>query len=301
LEVSDGQLTGQTLLTLPIQEHANSIGIFVNLDNAGDKEQAFVNMVYELNEKLKEKSKYLLRMDQRKTNNNFQGSISDQLNDQNVITLEEWKNQLPGMQKETSFIFCPITENGSVTWQIGSSSASKPSTNSDLDNNKTNIDNSTNDESGVQSDISLDSASGTNTELNNESSSTVNRGEKKPQYSEDNKAVPVLTLRDLSRIEKIESAPNWYSLPGLGSFFDAGNGWLYQPEMGWCFSTVCNDGCSVWIYNQTTGWLWLREELPNMAYMMGELGNSWMYYPNESIGKSEVIFNYANNVWIVLN
>ena len=30
-------------------------------------------------------------------------------------------------------------------------------------------------------------------------------------------------------MEKIESAPNWYSLPGLGLFFDAG--WLYQPEM----------------------------------------------------------------------
>ena len=301
LEVSDGKLTGQTLLTLPIQEHANSIGIFVNLDNAGDQEQAFVNMVYELNEKLKEKSKYILRMDQRKTNNNFQGSISDQVNDQNVVTLEEWKNQLPTMNPETSFVFCPIDENGSVTWQIASSSASKPSTNTDLDNNKTYINNPTNHESHEQSDLSLDSASATKTEVNNESSSTVNRGEKKPQYSEDNKAVPVLTLRDLSRIEKIESAPNWYSLPGLGSFFDAGNGWLYQPEMGWCFSTVCKDGCSVWIYNQTTGWLWLREELPNMAYMMGELGNSWMYYPNESIGKSEVIFNYANNVWIVLN
>ncbi|MDG0964229.1 MAG: S8 family serine peptidase, partial [Opitutales bacterium] len=301
LEVSDGKLSGRTVLTLPIQEHANSIGIFVNLENAGDREQAFVNMIYELNEKLKETSKHILRMDQRKTNNNFQGSISDQVNDQNVMTLEEWKNQLPDMNPETSFIFCPINENGSVTWQIEPSSAPKPSTNVGLDNNETHIDNSTNHESGEQSDIPLNSVSGASTELNNKSSSTPNRNDTKPEYSEDNKAVPVLTLRVLSRVEKMESAPNWYSLPGLGSFFDAGNGWIYQPEMGWCFSTVCKDGCSVWIYNQTTGWFWLRDELPNMAYLIGELGNSWMYYPDESIGKSEVMFNYANNVWIRLN
>ena len=40
IEVSDGELSSQTVLRLPIQEHANSIGISVDLSKAGNKEQA---------------------------------------------------------------------------------------------------------------------------------------------------------------------------------------------------------------------------------------------------------------------
>ena len=126
-----------------------------------------------------------------------------------------------------------------------------------------------NNESDSQKDNSLDPVSSVDTELNNESENTKNSNNGNINNNAPNK----LAVSDLSNVEKIESAPNWYSLPGLGLFFDAGNGWLYQPEMGWCYAKPCDDGCSLWIYNQNTGWMWLKNDLPNVAYtMMGQLG-----------------------------
>jgi len=298
IEVSDGELSSQTVLRLPIQEHANSIGISVDLSKAGNKEQAFVNMVYQVNEELKMTADHILRMDQEKTSSNFKGTISDKLEGLNIMTLDEWKMKLPEMKKETSFSFCPIMENGTIIWKIQSSLDSTSGANTDLDNNNTYVHNPINNESDSQKDNSLDPVSSVDTELNNESENTKNSNNGNINNNAPNK----LAVSDLSNVEKIESAPNWYSLPGLGSFFDAGNGWLYQPEMGWCYAKPCHDGCSLWIYNQNTGWMWLKNDLPNVAYtMMGQLGQGWMYYPSESIGKSEVVFNYANKVWIRLN
>jgi hypothetical protein len=103
---------------------------------------------------------------------------------------------------------------------------------------------------------------------------------------------------DVSSVRKIETAPNWYTMPGLGAFFDAGNNWIYQPELGWCYAKACDDGNSTWIFNQKVGWIWLKSEISNMTYTYGEMGQGWVYFPEESLGKCKVVFNYSSNTWI---
>jgi hypothetical protein len=268
LEVSDGDLSAQTVLNLPIQEHVNPIGIVVDLDNAGKNEQAFVNMVYEVNEQLKKSANYILRMDNEKTSKNFQGSITEKLNSAAIMTLEKWKDQLPHLNPNTNFSFHPKMGNGTTSWTVSSF---------------------------------LDEQSGTDTELGNESSYTENNNESQEGATENK--IPVNTSIDITKVSTVkalESAPNWYSMPGLGSFFSAGNGWIYQPEMGWCFTQVCPDGCSTWIFNETLGWIWMSNQLENMTYSFGQLGTGWVFFPETSLGLSKIVYNYANNTWIKL-
>ncbi|MDA8775481.1 S8 family serine peptidase [Opitutales bacterium] len=268
LEVSDGDLSAQTVLNLPIQEHVNPIGIVVDLDNAGKNEQAFVNMVYEVNEQLKKSANYILRMDNEKTSKNFQGSITEKLNSAAIMTLEQWKGQLPHLNPNTNFSFHPKMGNGTTSWTVSSF---------------------------------LDEQSGTDTELGNESSYTENNNESQEGATENK--IPVNTSIDITKVSTVkalESAPNWYSMPGLGSFFSAGNGWIYQPEMGWCFTQVCPDGCSTWIFNETLGWIWMSNQLENMTYSFGQLGTGWVFFPETSLGLSKIVYNYANNTWIKL-
>jgi hypothetical protein len=301
LVVSDGDLSGNTVLSLPIQEHANPIGIVVNLENAGEKEQAFVNMVYEVNEQLKKSANHILRMDQEKTSKNFQGSINDQLNSANLMTLEQWKDQLPNLNPETSFSFHPKMENGTTSWTVSSFLDDKSSTDTDLTNNDSYTKNPLPNEQQPQDPSFRDNQSGTNTELDNKESYTENNNKPQESGTENKKAVrTVLDISEVSTVEALESAPNWYTMPGLGSFFSAGNGWIYQPEMGWCFTQVCPDGCSTWIFNETLGWMWMSDQLENMTYSFGQLGTGWIFFPKASIGKSEVIYNYTNNTWIKL-
>ena len=301
LVVSDGDLSGNTVLSLPIQEHANPIGIVVNLENAGEKEQAFVNMVYEVNEQLKNSANHILRMDQEKTSKNFQGSINDQLNSANLMTLEQWKDQLPNLNPETSFSFHPKMENGTTSWTVSSFLDDKSSTDTDLTNNDSYTKNPLPNEQQPQDPSFRDNQSGTNTELDNKNSYTENNNKPQESGTENKKAVrTVLDISEVSTVEALESAPNWYTMPGLGSFFSTGNGWIYQPEMGWCFTQVCPDGCSTWIFNETLGWMWMSDQLENMTYSFGQLGTGWIFFPEASIGKSEVIYNYTNNTWIKL-
>jgi hypothetical protein len=290
LEVSDGTLSSETSFRLPIEEHTNPIGIFINLSENGTNEQAFVNMIYELNEQLKETANYILRMEESKTVDNFEGTLTDKLPNGNIMTLEQWKEQLPSVDLETSFSFYPKMGNDSISWKVAYFSAGTSSVNTDLDNNKTYASNPSHNEA------SSPPASSAGTEVGNKDTYTESGGPIKEAPK-----MPVLSITDLPAVEKIESAPNWFIMPGIGSFFSTGNGWIYQAEIGWCFTIVCPNACSAWIYNENLGWLWMSNELPNMTYSIGELGNGWVYFPETSIGKSKVVFNYENDMWIKVN
>ena len=280
LEVNDGELSAETFLTLPIQEHANSIGIFVNLENHGENEQAFVNMIYELNEKLKETANHILRMDKTKTSQNYLGSITNQGVGKNILTLEEWKEQLPNLNKNTSFSFHPKMKNGKTSWTVTSFLDNQSSTDTNLDNNKSYTNPPIQNAPLSDESNSSENASGTDTELVKKENYI--ESEKKSQKGDMKNQEPVKTLLDISDISSaraLESAPNWYTMPGLGSFFSTGNGWIYQPELGWCFTQVCPDGCSTWIFNETLGWMWMSNELTNMTYSFGQLGTGWIFFP----------------------
>ena len=301
LEVSDGDLSAQTVLNLPIQEHTNPIGIVVDLTNVGKNEQAFVNMIYEVNEQLKKSANHILRMDNEKTSKNFQGSITKILNGASFMTLEQWKDQLPSFNPKTSFSFHPKMENGTISWTVSSFLDQESSTDMDLDNNDSYTKNPLQNDQLPKDPSFQDELSSTDTELDNKNSYTENNNESLESDTENKTPVnTVIDITTVSTVKALESAPNWYSMPGLGNFFSAGNGWIYQPEMGWCFTQVCPDGCSTWIFNETLGWIWMSNQLENMTYSFGQLGTGWIFFPETSLGLSKIVYNYANNTWIKL-
>ena len=137
IEVSDGKLASKSALQFPIMEHPNAIGIYVDFIDGGEKEQAFVNMVYELNEVLKETANHIIRMDQSKTSLNHRGSLSESPANAKIMTLEEWKDLLPSMDPKTNFSFHQELENGSNFWKVASFLAPTSSADTELDNNNT--------------------------------------------------------------------------------------------------------------------------------------------------------------------
>jgi hypothetical protein len=46
--------------------------------------------------------------------------------------------------------------------------------------------------------------------------------------------------------------------------------------------------------------MWISNELENMTYSFGQLGTGWIFFPEATLGKSKIVYNYANNTWIKL-
>ena len=299
IEVSDGKLASKSTLQLPITEHPNPIGIYVDFMDGGEKEQAFVNMVYELNEVLQETANHIIRMDLEKTESNYEVMLNNQKSTDNILTLEEWKERLPSMNLETKFSFFQEMENNSIQWKVASFQKNTSGTDIKLDNKIPNANNPVGNNTESKTEFSLDDSFSADMNVSNENTYTEgsvindsnNRGQSKDIES------PKMVI-DVSSVRKIETAPNWYTMPGLGAFFDAGNNWIYQPELGWCYAKACDDGNSTWIFNQKVGWIWLKSEISNMTYTYGEMGQGWVYFPEESLGKCKVVFNYSSNTWI---
>ena len=163
IEVSDGKLASKSALQFPIMEHPNAIGIYVDFIDGGEKEQAFVNMVYELNEVLKETANHIIRMDQSKTSLNHRGSLSESPANAKIMTLEEWKDLLPSMDPKTNFSFHQELENGSNFWKVASFLDSASSADTELDNNNTYGSKPEGDQGKSKKPSSLDPKSGTAT------------------------------------------------------------------------------------------------------------------------------------------
>ena len=116
-------------------------------------------------------------------------------------------------------------------------------------------------------------------------------------FSENNASIEEkMSLAEQSFTEEVTQ--DWLSTPGLGMFFDAGNGWVYQPSIGWCFLQVCPDNCSYWVYSEGMGWLWFSNEVSGMTYAKNDWTNGWIYFNGNSIGESKYLFDYNNETWM---
>jgi hypothetical protein len=238
-------------------------------------------------------------MDQSKTSLNHRGSLGEFPANAKIMTLEEWKDLLPSMDPKTNFSFHQELENGSNFWKVASFLAPTSSTDTELDNNNTYGKEPEGDQLKNKDSSSLDPKSSTDTYIPDEGAYVDNGNEQDELTTVE--PSPVYLEKDITSLEstkKIENAPNWYSMPGLGAFYSAGKGWIYQPEMGWCFTVVCQDECSVWVYSEKIGWMWLKSEIPNMTYTVGNLGQGWIFFPEESFGKCELVYSYSVPSWI---
>jgi hypothetical protein len=275
VRVSDGELSDVATMTLPIQEHPNSIGLFINLGDTESKSD-FLDSLYNVNERLKEAGEYLIRLDQEKTGQGFAGNFSELPVETESMGMDQWKDQIRSFDPRTVFSFHPQMKDGDISWLVGSFLDPISSTDADLDDKSRNV---------------------------KEKNEKKDPGESpdSPDPSSAPTEVPVLAVSDLPRVSAIENAPNWFSLTGLGNFFDAGNDWIYQPEMGWCLAKVNQSDLSIWVFNEKFGWMWFPTELPNVTYMVGEFANGWTYFPKSSVTEAGLLYDYANESWIRLN
>ena len=282
IEVSDGTLSETATLELPIREHPGSIGLFLEINEKAQGAD-LIHDLYAMNEKLSKTADYLIKLDLEQANESFVGTVSGSQPDAECITLNQWKDEIEGFDPKTTFTFYPQTENGQISWYVASFLKLPSSTDTEV-GDKSSYSDSNKHEADEK----------------NEEKKDPGESPDSPDPSSAPTEVPVLTILDLPTIVPNMDAANWYSLEGLGTFFDAGNGWVYQPEMGWCFTEVCQQDLSLWVYSKELGWMWIKSDLPNMCFMEGEVVNGWSYFPKSSVTEAGLLYDYANESWIKL-
>ena len=283
IEVSDGTLSETATLELPIREHPGSIGLFLEIDEKAQGAD-LIHDLYAMNEKLSKTADYLIKLDLEQANESFVGTVSGSQPDAECITLNQWKDEIEDFDPKTSFTFYPQTENGQISWYVGSFLKLPSSTDTEVGDKSSYSDNDKHE-----------------AEEKNEERKDPGDSPDSPDPSSAPSEVPVLTIVDLPTIVPNPEAANWYALDGLGSFFAAGNGWVFQPQMGWCFTEVCQQDLSLWVYSEKLGWMWIKSEFPNMCFMEGDVVNGWSYFPKSSVTEAGLLYDYANQSWIKLN
>ena len=99
-----------------------------------------------------------------------------------------------------------------------------------------------------------------------------------------------------TRDETTDLGNSWKESNWLGTFFDAGSGWIYHLEHGWLF-VFGTDEESLWVYDGNLGWLYTGKNLHPFFYRHSTSG--WLYY---RLGNgSREFWDYANEEWITNN
>ena len=262
IELDDGMQSVIEELALTINSHENPFKI--SFDE--QKDPLLVNMLYQANEILMVNGKPVFQLEQSDNEDLISASTTEDGNFSGQ-DLSEWlKNveEFPG----GSFVFHAKEIENRIHWKV--SSFLDPVSGTDMDDN-TSI-----GEEGATSGDPQDDAN-----------------ETKDSEYEDIANDP--SVEELPLIEELGS--NWYNAAGIGLFFDSGNGWIYQVDMGWCFLKICPDQKSFWVFHESLGWFWMSLELPNMLYMANESTNGWYYYPSVTLSESKFIYDYENQVW----
>jgi subtilisin family serine protease len=276
IEVSDGKLSENSTLELPIREHPGSVGLFLETD--GDTKSAdLIRDLYAMNERLSKTADYLIKLDLEQEKGSLVAKVSEKEPDAECISLHQWKDQIKNLDPQAPFTFYPQMENGEISWYVGSFLKTPSGTDTEVDDKSSSPDKG-----------------------NKDGQENPGKTPESPDPSSAPTEIPVLTILDLPTIMNNEKAPNWYSLNGLGNFFDAGNGWVYQPEMGWCFTEVCQEDLSLWVFSKELGWMWIKSDFPNMCFIEGEVVNGWSYFPKETITEAGLLYDYTNESWIKL-
>ncbi|MBT5911135.1 MAG: carboxypeptidase regulatory-like domain-containing protein, partial [Opitutae bacterium] len=83
----------------------------------------------------------------------------------------------------------------------------------------------------------------------------------------------------------------WYQSDWLGSFNDAGSGWIYHDEHGWLYPAEDGSG-NYWLYHPNLGWLWTGPSFYGNAqgryFLFSPKADSWLYY--ESSDKTFYVY-----------
>jgi hypothetical protein len=250
-------------LTLNVNSHQNPFKI--NFDDQTDP--LLVNMLYQANEILLMSGRPVFQLEQSSDENSVSVSMS---NDNNFTgqDLNEWLEnveELPG----TSFVFRAEEVENRLHWKV--SSFLEPVSSVDADNS---------------------------TSVGNSNESKPSDKENMEEVSEESNADEVSDEPSIEKLPMTEVlGSNWYNTQGIGLFFDAGNGWIYHIEMGWCFLKICNDQASFWMFHDKLGWFWMNQQIPNMLFLINNSTEGWYYFPQNTLAESKYIYGYNSSTW----
>ena len=261
-------------LSVMIQAHQDPFKISFDKDS----DPLLVNMLYQVNEILLQEMKAVFQLETNQTENAVVASMGTS-DSSNAINLNEWLQDvesLPG----ASYVFHAEEIENRLNWKV--SSFLDPISSVDTDSNTS----ASNSGGTKPSDEE-------NTEEVNENNGDLNEDGKADEVSNEP------SIEKLPMIEVLDS--NWYNAQGIGLFFDAGNGWIYHIDMGWCFLKICEDQASFWMFHDKLGWFWMNQEMPNMLFMVNESEEGWYYFPQNTLAESKYIYGYNSSNWYQWN
>ena len=316
LELSDGKESVQNTFPISIASHQNPIHIHFDESKNSD----LVNMLYQANEVLASNAERILELSTETKDNSLKAKYADTLG-QGAMDLSTWIEKLRNEELAGEFEFSATENQHGLLWKVAPFSAPASSVDTELDNKPSSADNESEqimnsdksttsnnkeenpEEELASSELVLDTGEQeeqTVVTSNNNSTEDQTKQVTSEESVSDNDTTDVKAKTE----EKVatsfisELGSGWYEAPGIGTFYDAGNGWIYEANMGWSFLKVCPTNCSAWLFNENLGWLWFSADLPNMVFSNNAGVSSWIFFPENTLGESLLIFDYTQTAWM---
>jgi subtilisin family serine protease len=271
LELSDGKESVQENFPISILSYHSPMEIQIDLE----QDPQLLDMLYQANEILSQNGNSIFEVQKPSQGITLTAKLTQNLTNDGQ-DLNEWLSKLNEGVLEGDFQFLASKMEDGLKWKVAPL---------------------------------LDPASSADTHVNNESSYIEDVVTEKPGSSDTSSdPEPISDKQNSSPTDNRSNyasnpfiqdlGSNWYSAAGIGTFYDAGNGWIYEPNMGWSFLKVCPTNCSAWLFNENLGWLWFSTDLPNMMFSNNTGSSGWIFYPENSLGESQLVFNYTQTAWM---
>ncbi len=316
LELSDGKESVQNTFQISIASHQNPIHIHFDESQNSD----LVNMLYQANEVLASNAERILELSTETKDNSLKAKYADTLG-QGAMDLSTWIEKLRNGELAGEFEFSATENQHGLLWKVAPFSAPVSSVDTELGNKPSSADNeseqimnsdkpttSNNKEENSEEELASSEPVLDTGEQEEHTVVTSNNNSSEDQTkqvtSEESVSDNDTTEAKAKTEEKVatsfisELGSGWYEAPGIGTFYDAGNGWIYEANMGWSFLKVCPTNCSAWLFNENLGWLWFSADLPNMVFSNNAGVSSWIFFPENTLGESLLIFDYTQTAWM---
>jgi hypothetical protein len=85
----------------------------------------------------------------------------------------------------------------------------------------------------------------------------------------------------------------WVESGWLGVFFEATNGWIYHPELGWMYAEN-SSGDKTWLYSDEKGWLWTSKD--SYPHLYSDNSSNWVYIASDQDTPTKA-FDYNPKKW----
>ena len=302
LELTDGTEIVRENFQVNIVSHANPIFLKSDLS----KHPELLDMLYKANDILSAGADRTLQLTNDQVKHSLTAEYTEQMSGE-TMNLTSWIEQIKKDESEEKFIFSSSQTPNGLSWQVAPFLDPLFSTDTDLHNEVS----SANTETDQINNIVEDNPETNELVSNRKDTLPADNNDERPtqdtssnEQTDEKASTDDTSSGDAQKDESLVSSfiteigSGWYEAQGIGIFYDAGNGWIYEPNMGWSFLKVCSSDCSAWLFNENLGWLWFSTDIPNMTFSNNEGVANWIYYPGKTLGQSDLVFDYAQTSWM---